>query len=497
MTDQQYNDWLKSQSAVRCILIEADVKTGGAVVTRYLSNRGYTTSPTDTPANTSYSPRVVGGIKFTRSLSTDGSVSLGWGDIELNNTDGSLDSWIDDYWANRNIKFYLGDMSWPRSDFRQVFAGTITGIDTRKRDRINIKLSDKLQRLNYPMTESKLGGSTSLADNLKPLLFGECHNIEPLLIDASVNEYMVHDGAIERIIEVRDNGVPVSITTTLGTGKFRLVNAPAGTITVSAQGAQLPTSLLTGGTNVYKNTIAELISYIVTTYGGVTKFSSADLDVSSLTAFNTANLQPVGLYLKDRTNVLEACNQLASSIGARMVIGNTGLMSLVKLTLPQATAGTSITSSDFVDRSIEIASLADVVASVKIGYDKNYTVQSDLTTGILQEHAALFAEEWLTFTQTDSSTASNYNLYTDPDMEETNLLTVSDASAEASRRLTLWSTQRKIIKYQGFYHLIFETLGGSQTITHSRFGLSGGKRGQIISISIDWLSPYIDFQVLV
>lgn len=670
MTDAEYTAWLKDQSAIRCVLIEADVKVGGSVVTRYLSNRGYVTRPSDTPANTSYLPRVVGGIKVGRKLSLDSSIQLSFGDIELTNFDGLLDSWADDYWVNRSIKIYLGDSSWVRSDFRLVFSGITTGIDTRKRDSVNIKISDKLQRLNYPVSETKLGGTSSLADNLIPLLFGECHNIEPLLVDASVNEYQIHNGPVESIFEVRDNGIPVLYTPFVSTGKFRLNQAPAGQITCSAQGymrsqnmlqyseafdnvywtkssctatanatvapdgtttaekltentaasvthffsrnlvftagqyytfsvyikaagrtgcrVSLSSTLFAGGPNLYVNltdgsitstvdctyavasvgngwyrcslsalcdtsgtggaslfptippftstytgdgtsgiyvwgaqvelgdspsayvktttatanifprTTAELIRVVSTQYGSATNMlASADIDWTNFEAFNTANPQPVGIYLKSRANVLDVCNQLASSLGARLTVGNTGLVGLVKLELPQSTPGTSIGVSDFVDRSIEVSQLVPVVASIKLGYCKNWTVQETLAAGLVINTVALFNEEWLTVTRTDSAASTNYNLFVDPEMTETLLLVNVDAVNEANRRLNIFNVQRKVIRYRGFYHLIFENLGASQTITHPRFGLASGKTGQIISITTDLLSPHVDFEVLI
>lgn len=487
----QFSAWMKSPAEVRCILVEADVKlaVGGAVVTRYLSTTGYTTSPLDVPANTHYVPRVVGGVKFTESLSLEGAVSLSYGDIEMSNQDGGLDTWLDDFWTNRNVRVYIGSPSWERADFRQIFTGVAAGIDARSNDKLNLKLSDKLQRLNNPVTQAKLGGSSPNADKLLPLCFGECHNIEPLLVSQSLLEYQVHAGAIERIIEVRDNGVPVAHTPFLSTGKFRLTSAPAGVVTVSVQGHKPST---------YANDVVSIITALVTTYGSADKrFISGDLNTGALAAFQTANSQPVGIYLKERTNVLEACNQLASSVGASVVMSKAGLMSLVKLDLPQGSAGTTVGSADIALRSLEINRLAEVRAGVKLGYCKNWTPQTTLATGVLAEHAAMFTEEWLTTTVADSTTAADYNLFTEPVIEETLLLTGAAATTEATRRLNMFNQQRKVLKYKGYAHLMFEELGAPQTLVHSRFGLTGGVTGQIVSISTDWMSSKVEIEVLI
>lgn len=489
MTDQQFIRWLKDGSAIRCILMEVGVLTGGVEETRYLSDKGYVTGNGDIPANTVYSPVIAGGVKFTESISLDGSVSLSFGDVEIFNTSGNQDSWMEDIWTNRPVRIYIGDMSWPRAEFRKIFDGIVVGIDSRRRDRLNLKLSDKLQRLNTVVSEVKLGGETPNKDRLIPLCFGECHNVEPLLVDPANHVYQVHNGPIERIIEVRDNGVPVSVETDLANGKFRLLQSPVGTITCSVQGDKHE--------SVYANDVTSLIKRLVKGFGTPSeRFSDADLDLPSLEAFAASNPAPVGIYLNDRANVLEVCNRLASSIGARLTMGPSGLLSLVKIDLPRADAGTIVTASDMVQHSIHVASLPDVVAGVKLGYCKNWTVQSNLQTGLPAEHISLFAQEWLTATATDSDTATKYKMFSEPVMSETMLLTEADATSEANRRLNLFNIQRKVIKYEGFANLMLERLGESQTVVYDRFGLNNGVTGQIISKATDWWNYRVEVEVL-
>lgn len=494
MTEQQLIKWLKSESAIRTVLMEVNVRVGGVETVRYLSNKGYVTGASDAPANTVYSPAIVGGVKFTETLSIDGSPSLSYGDIELSNTTGDRDSWLDDVWTNRSVQVYIGDVTWPRSEFYKVFDGIVVSIDSRKRDRINLKLSDKMQRLNTPISETKLidlvpTTVSTNKDKLIPLCFGECHNVEPLLVDASQHEYQVHNGPIEDIIEVRDNGVPVAVTKFLSTGKFRLTASPVGTITCSVQGDKPAAG--------YSNNAATIVKRIVTSYGNASqRLTDADIDLTNIAAFAAANTAPVGIYLKDRANVIDVCNNLVKSLGARVAMSRTGLLYIVKLDLPQASAGTAINSSMMVDKSLQVNAVHDVKAGVQLGYCKNWTVQNSLQTGLPEEHIKLYSEEWLTVTKTDDAVASTYMLHTEPTMEETMLLTEADANAEATRRLDMWKVARKSIKYEGFGDLMFERLGNPQTITHERFGLQNGKTGQVVSLVTDWLDPHTEVEVL-
>jgi hypothetical protein len=503
MNDTQFNNWLGNEDiAIRAILVEVGVVAGGIQTTLYLSTTGFTTSPTDTPANRAYLPMIAGGVSFNESISIDGRVSMSYGDIELYNLGGEFDNWLNYVWAGQPITIFIGDMRWARSDYRTVYSGVVTGVDSRSRNRINLKLSDKLQRLNAPISETPLGGSTANKDQLIPLLFGECHNISPLLVDPVTNEYQVHNGPIEGVFEVRDNGVPVQYTQTAISGKFRLLNAPVGTITCSAQGDKRD---IDGTTVSYSNRVTQIIRRIVTRYGHGTaasgylagKFTTADLDETQLATFDAANTQAVGIYCKDRENTLEVCNRLAASIGAQVTMSRAGKMRIVKLDPVNVVSTTNIGPKDMAEMSLAMASMPPVVAAVKIGYCKNYTVQTGLQTGIPQEHIDLFAREWLETAQKDYTIALTYKQFSDPEMIQTQLLTASDAAAEATRRLNMFKVQRKVLRYDGMRHLLLQELGAGQTITHSRYGLWTGVKGQIISISTDWITAKVDIEVLI
>jgi hypothetical protein len=423
-------------------------------------------------------------------MSLDGTPSISYGTIELANIGGEIDSWIDDVWSNRSIKIFIGDLMWKRQDFYQVFDGIVADVDTPSRDKVVMKISDKLQRLNTSMSDVTLGGTTVNSDKLRPLLFGECHNITPLLADAATEKYMVHDGPIERIIEVRDNGAPVNFTADIATGTFVLNQAAVGTITCSAQGFKPVT---------YSKNIFRLIPLIVKTYGQADqRLTDADID---LDIFNTlasgAMDDPVGIYLTEKANVLDVCNKLASSLGARLAFDRTGKLYCVKLDLQGIAGGTVVTKDDMQEWSLDISDRPEVVAAVKIGYCKNYTTQTALADGLPPNVSELYGQVWITTTKKDDNVATRYKLFTETSTQETQLIATDSAEREASRRLTLFKTQRKVLKYNGLGYLLLERLGNPQTLVHTRFGLAGGKSGQIISISKDWFNAKVDFEVLI
>lgn len=487
LTDAQFIAWLKSPASIRTVLVEAVANIAGSDATLYLSSRNYV----DGTANRAYLAVISGGLSTSEALNLDGNPSISWGDIEIRNDSGERDAWLDYIWSNRTASVYVGDPTWPRADFRAVFVGVVDDITIRSRTRLALRLRDKLERLNAPMLETTLGGSTANKDRLLPLLFGDAFNAEPLLTDPATLVYKFHSAAAQDLHEVRDNGAPITtFTTTLASGTFTLTAAPVGQITCTARGAK--------PSGTYANTISALVQHIVQTYGpSATRLSSGDLDATQLAAFASANTQAVGLYLPERANVLGVCQQLAASVGAQVVMTSTGLLRLVQIALPASGTPTAVTAADMDAGSLSISQRPPVKSTCKLGYARNYTVQtSGLAGGLPASSVALLGQEWQSVTSTDATTTTNYKLATAPTLEETCLISESEATTEAARRRDLWKTQRHVYEATYLPHLLLAELGDPVTLTHARFGLSAGKTGIVTSIKRDWFKGRATIGVL-
>ena len=487
MTDAEYLEWLSSESAIKCVLLEVGVSISGVGSTVYLSNRGYTTSPTDSPANTNYLPVVRGGLEMSSELSLQGDPSISWGDIAVLNYNGERDDWLNYTWKNREIKVFLGDVTWARGLFREVFTGRLEDLTAQDRDTLNLKIRDKTEGLNTSLTETKLGGTTANKEKILPLCFGECHNIEPLLTNPVTLEYQVHAGPIERFIEVRDNGVPVTFSGNLSTGKFTLANSPLGTITASVQGAK---------PDVYRNTVGSLVKHIAKTYGKY-PLTDSDIDLTNFSDFETANPQPVGVYLSEKANVMVVMSELAKSVGAQAVMGPDGKLRMLKVALPSATFSREIRPEHIKEKSLTVNRKIDVVAAVSINYCRNYTVQENLQSALPPEHTTLFAQEWLEANASDATVAANYGLTGQVEKQPTALLVTTDAQAEASRRLAIYKVQRYVYSLEANLGLMLVNLGDYVRIFNPRFGFSSGKIGQVVSTKVDWFTNSVTLEVLV
>lgn len=483
--------WLNTPGHIKCILADITEVGNSPVSDFFLSNMAYYGN------NQSYNAAIIGGLSFGESLNTSGQASLSFGSLDFVNTGGIHDEYLQYVWSKRPIKVYLGDPSWPKDDFVLIFDGLVQDITAPSENTLSFTLFDKLQRLNDPISERTLA-DTSYSQNtlstILPQLFGEAFNLQPLLVDngstAGLGQvYMVHDGEINGLIEVRDNGVPIAVTPANNSGTFTLLTKPFGTITCSAQGK-----------TPYTNTVSGIIKQLVTGYGTVeNRFTNSEVSFDDFT-----NNSPVGFYCNERTNILDACNQLAKSLNANLicpsivvtdgVVSNSKLR-LVEIKQPTGTPKYYLDDNNMVINSLSITQMFPVKPSVKLGYCKNYTVQANVSGGL--NPASKFDEQWLYVDQVNSTKKSLYRDSGSVTEEETLLITTTGAEAEASKRLTLWQDQRYIVSADYLPHLMFVQLGDTVQISSARFGLSSGKLGLVYSVTRNWTTGLVNIGVLV
>jgi hypothetical protein len=496
--------WLNTPGHIKCIL--ADITEVGNIINTnvssfFLSNMAYFGN------GQSYNAGITGGLSFSESLSINGQASLSFGSLEFVNTAGVHDDYLTYVWNKRPIKIYLGDPSWPKTDFVLVFDGLIQEITAPNESTLSFTLFDKLQRLNDPISERTLADtsySQNTQENVLPLLFGEAFNIQPLLVDNGITSglgqvYMVHDGAIKGIIEARDNGIPITVTENNSDGTFTLLTTPQGTITCSAQGK-----------TTYTDTVAGIITQITTNYGTlVNRFNTNELSLTD--PDHTSSLSsPVGFYCSDRTNILDACNQLAKSVNANLVcpsivvtnnVVSTSKLRLVEIKTPSLPTGKTEDSlvllgdDNMIINSLSIQEMFPVKPSIKLAYCKNYTVQKTVAGGVNPE--SLFDAAYIYAVKENDDKKLLYKDSGTVSEEETLLLDTTAADLEAQKRLTLWQSQRYIITADYLPQLIFTQLGDIVKIKSARFGLKDGKLAMVYSISRNWVTGIVNIGVLV
>ena len=484
---EDFDAFLLDNAAARNVLVEV----GHDSTTEYLSLLPYV----DTVANRVYQPVIVGSsVRITRRLGyqdLDGGLTAG--DVEIENTSGALDSWLNLVWSNRTITIAYGDVTWARADYVTKFIGVVEGIDSKARNVLNIKIRDIMQRINFPITELRLGGSTDNKDELIPLCFGECHNITPLFTNPATLEYQYHQDDSEAMKEMRSNGIPGSTAAIdLFNSKFwPSVNPQGTTITASVQGDK------PGG--VWNTTAATIIQRMVTAYGNVdNRLTIGDIDTANFNTFDAANSQSIGVYYRTRQNLLVAVKDIAASVGAQVLPSELGKLQLHKVDLVSVGAITdTITANDVIGKSLKIVEMTEVEPAISLKYAKNWTVQNSLDSGLVQTSKDAFAKEWLTMTIEDAAVKATYKLDGEPREVETFLLAEGEAATEAQRRVDNFSIQRKIISFTGRARLLNLELGSWVTVTYPRYGMDAGVPGVVLRITPDWINSKVEVDIII
>lgn len=473
ISDAQYDAWLKADNKRRTLLVEAKAYSGGAEVTRYFATTAFVSTPTDTPANTSYDDIIREVPYFSARIPEvfGGRSEAGWGDIVIINESGVRDAWLNDAWDGRALKMYLGDPTWPKSDFRVILTGVSADLVAHDRNRLALRIRDKSWALNVPLQKTLVGGTTAYKDKPKPVCYGEVFNVEPPLIDAGLHKYQVHDGAVNAISDVRESGLTVAgYTADIATGTFTIPAAAAGRITADVQGAK------PGGT--YLTKAADIIKDIVTTR---TALTAADVDTTNFTAFNTTAPQKIGFFAQDFQSVAAALDEIITSVGGFWCFDRTGLLTLGQFVAPSGTEALALVSDDVSQKGLRIVDRIPPVKTYRLGYKRNHTLQADGLAGAVTEaNRAEYRVEYRVKSAINAGVETTYLLAASPDEVGTLLADATEAQTECTRRATLWGSLRFRYEARAFAAPFTVRLGQVVKLTHPRFGFSAGKLATVV-----------------
>jgi hypothetical protein len=486
ISNAQFTAWLAADNKERVLLVEADAYSGGSVVTRYFSNRGFVSAPADTPASTAYDD-IVTAVPNIRSAMAEvfrGRSLVSFGDIEIDNSGGSRDGWLLDGWDGRPVKMYLGDASWPKSDFRLVFSGATEDISASGNNALVLRVRDRQHLLDVPLQTNRVGGTGSTKDQRLPVCYGEVKNVEPVLVDAATRKYQVHDGSIQSIDAVYQDGAAIATyTASLGTGTFTLSAALTGRLTCDIKGSNAGS---------YVNKTADVMQRLITDR---TSLTVSDIDTASVDQLNTDAPGTVGIYVTDDTaTALTALDTLATGAGAYFCIGRDGKVTMGLFKAPSGTAVVSLTDDDVELAQVELTRRIVPLKSVRVGYARFYvTIDSGAASSLTEAQRQRLRDEYLVAYA--ATGATGFLLAIDDDLAGTCYVNSSDAATEATRRATLWGSLRRVFRVRGFMAAQQVKLGDVVSLDFARYGLTGGVLARVIGIRESVTSNSVELEV--
>jgi hypothetical protein len=468
-----------------------------ATTTLYYSGEGFVTSPTDTPANTLFLPRLIEPISFTRSMFSQGKIGgfsvPGFGNLVLANGDGELDAFADYAWDSRSVEVRVGEAGADFQYYFTIFKGESKTIEFDD-ENVLIVLRDRQDDFTIDFPPNIYSGSAVSANIVgqpKPLCFGKVYNVTPVLTDSTNRVYQVHDGVINAVDAVYEGGVLLTLTTDytvdLNAGTITLTADPDGPITADVRGAKSGT--------VYIDSVADIVREIVTEYAGLA--DPGDLDTQSFTDLNTANNSTVGIYISSETDILDALDQLMNSIGGFYGFDRDGKFFVGRIELA---SGSGITPDAQFDRTniIEVTRLASEVPNFrfKVQYKKNYTPmdESQFGASITQAQRDYLVRDGLYEVVEDASVQTAY-----PNSQELLIPSLfadsTPAATEATRLSQIYDEQREV------YRILVKTqpytlkLNDVVQISFDRYNLTNGKNFRVISITEDAATNEVELEL--
>lgn len=501
-----------------------DASLPGTRTLRY-ATQGYVTGASDTPAHTYYDGRIQSPANVKRSAfgdnSTSGRSQIGFGNMVLVNNDGGLDALLNYSFAGRPITIKLGEVL-PNSNGVPTWVTVIKGTMEQAEfswQTVTIRVRDRQQDLAKPLQQTRYAGNNSLPNGLegvagdiagrpKPLVFGQVFNAPITLVNSSRLIYEAHSGsALQSVDSVYDSGAALTAGTAYASqadmetnapaaGQYRVWNTAAGCyIRLGSNASGTVTADLTQGAAASNRTAGQLWNAILTKAG----VSAGDISSADVTALDAAVSYPCGVFCSTSADMsaLEACDIVASSVGAWFGSDATGIFRIGRLDVPTGTSVGTITATEIIaiDRVASRDPGVGIPAwKVKLGYQRIWNVQTDAPSTVAADRKGYLAQEYRRSEASDSAVLTA-NL-TSPEVEFfTTLVSASDAAAEASRRLTIYKTRRDMIQARVRVDAALASvldIGKIVTLQVNRYGLTAGKKFLVIGLRTDMRGRLFD-----
>lgn len=421
----------------------------------------------------------------------------GYGETTLINADGGLDYLSDYAMDGRQAVLRYAE----NGDVTEVLVGTVARVSYQRR-MVSLRLRDPVEVLQQPHPHNRYAGDNVLPDGLegteddiggtlKPRLYGQVRNAQPVLVNSAKLIYQVSDRPCT-VTAVYDNGVPLVFdgdysslaeleSTAPASGQWsdweppeghwrsidgyiRLGSSPVGQITCDADCSTQ------GAGSVMTEIAAEV---------GVT------VNAGDIAALDGAG--EVRLWVTGETTTASLLDQIAVSVGGYWRIDSTGTIRAGLLSEPGAPTLT-LHDHQIIEISREATGAGQnglPVGTVTVSADPIETVQEGLAGAVPEARRARLAQASREAEAEDAATLARHPL-AEAVRVESRLATRAQGQAVASRVLGLLSPRRDQLTVTARV-LDAPTLpiGDTVRIVTPRLGYSAGRDLLVIGRELD------------
>lgn len=457
----------------------------GTSQTLRFSDDGFMTLPSDTPANAYYESRLSAPPHFVRTLFNTAQASFGAsqstpGNIVLENSDGGADYLLTDYaFDGRPFTIRVGTIGTPFSTWTITASGTLSDVIVSDTTTISLVVNDRLKALALTQARPMYGGTNVLPNGIdgtandlmgqyKPRVYGQVMNIAPKCVNTSNLIYQASDQANCSISAVYDNGVALTRAADYASLAALQATAPTSGYFQCFQGyfrlGASPASQVTCDATSSATTAASIMQQIALDAG----FTSADISAADVTALNTLNSAPCGVWADGQLTSQSLMDAIAGSVGAYYSFDRFGLLRMGQVNAPSGSP--VVTFDDVVLEQVNIKEAGIPAYQVTITYAKNYTTQNQPAGSVTVNRRAWLAQATRSQIATSAAVQTAWPSATAQSFD-TALVNVSDALAEATRRLALFSRRMLLTVDIDLSQLGTLDLGSVVAFSYPRYGL--------------------------
>lgn len=478
-----------------------------------IASQEFITGAGDSPAHTPFSGTLSRTFRFNRSLingSRLGGLVQGNGLFTISNADARYDNLTRFYGLDgRRVVQRIGAISrgvaGPYAQFATIFDGTSAGVRVQT-SALTVNLRDNSYKLQVPFQPNvyagtgDLEGGSDLAGKTKPRALGYVQNVTAALVMVSQRIYQVNDGPVRAISAVYDRGVALTsfgdfntlasllaasvpggaYATCLALGVLRLETEPSGTVTADVEGD------VTGGT--FAASAGQIVLRAVLTAGlkdAKDIYAPAFDQVAAIQAADLGYFAEAGGV----DTVADVVDRIMSSVGGWAVFRRNGKFEIGILTPPIGTPAWRFDQSNVFEGSLDRDNLPSDLDPVpwryRVGWGRNWTVQSDLDGNVTAAHRSFAAEQIRYAEVTSAAVKLDHPLAKEFEAPESFFRLEVDATAEAVRLSALYRLSPSLYSFDGGMVPFALNLGELIKITFPRFDLSRGRTLRIVGFTED------------
>lgn len=400
-----------------------------------------------------------------------GDSIISHGNIVLNNSKnsdyddlGAFDSIFHNYqWINRQVIIYAGGADLPYYEYKRVWLGIITEVEKTEME-FTLYVSDLQERLqmdavtetysasDYPNIESGAVGK------LIPMAFGVCKNVRPTQIDTTIWKFKISGHRLIAIDEVREDGRPISagsISKNLANGEFTLSSYAGGVVTCDIQG-------MAGGDDGTCDKYSEIFLYLCQ-IAGISDY----VYTGEVQQVDVERPYTLGIYIDQKIKINEILSLMDNSVLAWHGCTRQGYLTAQPWKLPDAGTPDNLYTATNIMRPRERITRDNMYYEIKVGYQKNWTIQADTATKV-SDSQQNWSHDYL-WSSTTNPLVKNVYDYQKTLKIETLLTSVYDADAVGAiiQELTAspWCIMEFIAKLIPLDTELGETIGISRERT--------------------------------